>query len=421
MKTQNAHAHEDRLLDFAYDELPLTEAHAVEQHLQGCSRCAETLRGIRGVRRSMARLPQEAAPEAGLDSLLAYAQQSARRAAAGAEPAPRWWRRLMAPALSMAAVSVFGLVVLQVNRDVDLSPSLQSKGPAQKSTAMEPPSRAKAEVAQAPAPAPAAVPAQSPLLAEAAPLATPQRADKSSYASSRDQMAKSKPLPAARGWAVGGKGSAQAGMGGSAPKKKRAMDSDDSLFDQRAESLQGISSAEASAPPPPADSDSLQKDSVGRAFAGSPPPPAAPASPPPRVASASPRPEPSTAGVDSEEREAAEGISAPGGRAASRASPSPAELVRQADLALRSGDRSQEIVFLRAALAAGVQGSQALTVLSRLCDAESTLGRRRNAIEVCKRVMATAPNSSEARSALRVLEEQLRVAEPEAGGEVEKR
>ncbi|MFY0578207.1 hypothetical protein ACN28S_31290 [Cystobacter fuscus] len=60
-------------------------------------------------------------------------------------------------------------------------------------------------------------------------------------------------------------------------------------------------------------------------------------------------------------------------------------------------------------------------MLSRLCDAEAALGRRRNAIEVCKRVMATAPGSSEARSALRVLEDQLRSPGPEAGGEVDKR
>ncbi|WNG27926.1 hypothetical protein F0U62_30905 [Cystobacter fuscus] len=416
MKTQNAHAHEDRLLDFAYDELPLTEAHAVEQHLQGCSRCAETLRGIRGVRRSMARLPQEAAPEAGLDSLLAYAQQSARRAAAGAEPAPRWWRRLMAPALSMAAVSVFGIVVLQVNRGVDLSPSLQS-------TAQDPVLRA--EVASAPAPA--APPAQPSRLAEAAPFASPQRTDKPSYASPRDfsQVAKSKPAPAARGRAAEGKVSALTGMGGgSASKRKGSADSN--VADQvggepSAESVQGMSAPMASAPAPSMDDDSFQKEEARRAPSAAPPPPAAPASQPARVASASPRPEPSKAGVDAEVGEEAEGVSASSGRSAARASPSPAELVRQADLALRSGERSQEVVFLRAALAAGAQGTQALSVLSRLCDAEAALGRRRNAIEVCKRVMATAPGSSEARSALRVLEDQLRPPGPEAGGEVEKR
>lgn len=320
----------------------------------------------------------------------------------------------MAPALSMAAVSVFGIVVLQVNRDVDLSPSLQSKSSAK--DAFLP---AKAEMA--PAPAPAAAPAQAPLPEDAAPLAFSQRAEKPSYASRRDipPMAKSKPAPAARGRAAEGKASAPTGMGGSASKKKSTVAADDS--EPLAESIQGMSLAEAAAPAPVMDVDSFQKEEARRAPAGAPPPSAAPASPPPRVASASPRPEPSKGRVDSEAREVAEGVSASSGLAAARASPSPAELVRQADSALRSGDRAQEAVFLRAALAAGAQGTQALTVLSRLCDAEAALGRRRNAIEVCKRVMATAPGSSEARSALRVLEEQLRSPEPEAGGEVEKR
>ncbi|MET0405428.1 MAG: zf-HC2 domain-containing protein, partial [Cystobacter sp.] len=153
MKTQSAHAHEDRLLDFAYDELPLSEAQAVEQHVQGCSRCAETLQGIRGVRRSMARLPREEAPVEGLDSLLAYAEQSARRAAAGAEPAPRWWRRLMAPALSMAAVSVLGVVVLQVNEESVPTAVTQIAFKSQEGSA---------RLVESPAPAPPAPAASAP-------------------------------------------------------------------------------------------------------------------------------------------------------------------------------------------------------------------------------------------------------------------
>lgn len=83
--------------------------------------------------------------------------------------------------------------------------------------------------------------------------------------------------------------------------------------------------------------------------------------------------------------------------------------MRQADLALRSGDRSREVMFLRASLSAGAQGSQALEALSRLCDAETFLGRQRSALEVCKRVVATAPGSSEARAAQRLLQGPLQV------------
>ena len=47
MKPQTLHAHEDRLLDFAYGELPAPEARAVESHLEGCTRCTELLDGHR--------------------------------------------------------------------------------------------------------------------------------------------------------------------------------------------------------------------------------------------------------------------------------------------------------------------------------------------------------------------------------------
>ncbi len=64
MKPQNIHAQEDRLLDFAYGELPVSEAQAVESHLQGCPRCAQTLNEIRGVRVTMAQLAEERGDEA---------------------------------------------------------------------------------------------------------------------------------------------------------------------------------------------------------------------------------------------------------------------------------------------------------------------------------------------------------------------
>jgi hypothetical protein len=121
MKPQNLHAHEDRLLDFAYGELPAHEARAVESHLQGCTRCTEALDGIRGVRTTMAQLPMEPAPDAGLESLLAYAQQAARNAAAGPALKPTWWRRWLVPAMGVAAVSIFGIITVQVNKSVDLS------------------------------------------------------------------------------------------------------------------------------------------------------------------------------------------------------------------------------------------------------------------------------------------------------------
>ncbi|MGA9522691.1 MAG: zf-HC2 domain-containing protein, partial [Myxococcaceae bacterium] len=66
---------EDLLLDFAYGELSEEEARAVRVHLDGCEPCADALRDIQGVRRVMAKLPEQGAPDAGLSSLLAYAEQ----------------------------------------------------------------------------------------------------------------------------------------------------------------------------------------------------------------------------------------------------------------------------------------------------------------------------------------------------------
>ncbi len=127
MKPQNLHAHEDRLLDFAYGELPSTEARAVESHLEGCTRCSELLADIRGVRTTMAQLPMEPAPDAGLESLLAYAQQAARNAAAGPAPKPTWWRRWLVPVVGVAAVCTFGIISIQVSKSVDLRPELSAK------------------------------------------------------------------------------------------------------------------------------------------------------------------------------------------------------------------------------------------------------------------------------------------------------
>jgi hypothetical protein len=115
MKQTSPHI-EDKLLDFAYGELPSGEAQAVEAHLLGCTACAGALESIQGVRRVMSRLPVEAAPDTGLESLLGYAQQAARRASAGPAPRPTWWRRWVAPLGGLAALVVVGVVYSQVKR-----------------------------------------------------------------------------------------------------------------------------------------------------------------------------------------------------------------------------------------------------------------------------------------------------------------
>ncbi|NOJ91173.1 zf-HC2 domain-containing protein, partial [Myxococcus xanthus] len=164
MKPQNPHAQEDRLLDFAYGELPAPEARLVEAHLESCARCTQALDDIRGVRATMSQLSVEPAPDAGLESLMAYAQQAARRAAAGPAPKPSRWRRWWLPVVGLASVSTFGLLTLEA-RSPDLTrPDLSAaKVTVAKEELVAPPSAGDfAPAAAAPAPAAAqAMPAEA--------------------------------------------------------------------------------------------------------------------------------------------------------------------------------------------------------------------------------------------------------------------
>jgi len=446
MKPQGSHANEDRLLDFAYGELPPSEARVMEQHVLGCSRCSEALDGIRGVRTTMSRLPLHSAPEAGLESLLAYAQQAARRSAAGPEPAPRWWRRLLAPALSMAALGVFGIVVVQVNRSVDLSPTLTTKKEAPAETAMrpEPAKNAPLPIAQAmPAPAVPSTPSPETQVLH-------QQMDERMRAEVRTPPSKKQPKVMRRGeyadWSNAGAGSA----GGFPDKKEEAAKSKDGLS-STGRTRNTLATAQPEAAPvgnaAPADAEESRV-----AEAASAPMPSAPQQvAPQQVAQYTPPASPAQRGKGSASRTASKASMAdaddllglapgrdqmpmpaeppppPAAQAqgvereakadvarkseskptAASSAPSPTELLRQADIANRSGDRAQESALLRGALSAGVRGSQRVEALSRLCEAELALGRRRSALEFCKRVMAEAPGSSEARVAQRLLEREL--------------
>lgn len=113
---------QDRLLEYAYGELPGPEAKSLEAHLQSCPECTQALGSIQKVRRTMSRLPPASAPSAGLDSLIAYARQSAGRARS---KAPTHWSRLWLPGAA-ASVAALGLVVVisnRVNKAADLSRS----------------------------------------------------------------------------------------------------------------------------------------------------------------------------------------------------------------------------------------------------------------------------------------------------------
>jgi hypothetical protein len=133
------HQYEDKLLDFAYGELPAPEASAVESHVKTCPRCSQALEQIRGVRVTMSQLPQEAAPTAGLESLLAYAEQAAKRTAEAPRAGAPWWRRMVAPLAGAAALML--VVVVYVRKDEIAMPSredaaLQATHDREKSAAL---------------------------------------------------------------------------------------------------------------------------------------------------------------------------------------------------------------------------------------------------------------------------------------------
>lgn len=182
MNHSGVHSYEDKLLEFAYGELPEAEARSVEDHLKGCTRCASALESLQGVRRTMSQLGAEPAPSAGLDSLMAYAEQTARRLQAGPAPRPVWWRRLLVPVTGLAALAVVALVVVQTDNS-KLSPSAMLKkeeAAAEKVAAWEEEGEALDKAPAEPvAQAPAAPAAQAP----ATPLPEPVQATKDSKVS----------------------------------------------------------------------------------------------------------------------------------------------------------------------------------------------------------------------------------------------
>lgn len=111
MKTA-VHQYEDKLLEFAYGELPTHEANAVEAHVRGCTRCADSLAEIRSVRSTMQQLPLAEAPTAGLESLLAYADQQAARNRAAAPKS--WWQTWFTPVRLASFASLAALLVAGV-------------------------------------------------------------------------------------------------------------------------------------------------------------------------------------------------------------------------------------------------------------------------------------------------------------------
>ncbi|WP_223633614.1 anti-sigma factor [Corallococcus sp. EGB] len=454
MSAQNVHAHEDRLLDFAYGELPASEAQVLEQHVQGCARCTKALADIRGVRTTMAQLSAEPAPDAGLESLLAYAEQAARRAAAGPEPKPSRWRRWLLPAVGVAMVSTFGLLSLTISQNLQLEPNLSQKAAPVAAKAEE---WDKRQPTATMAPAPTAVKeASSEGAADALAAVSPAPMDEKFDRNQAEAELKGAARPS--DWMNAGSGGALLERRRSyddAPKKKVAKavrDADNefaplepaagALPAEMASSLKEEKSdgylAGKVVPAPrrataagadtalAAKDDSLRlgakaygrglaaddADEGGASASASPPPPAA-AAPQAQSVTMAPGTPGSIGGAAPPEPASPRASTAkpvPVGKAASDKAMTARDLSAQAQAAAERGDRASEARLLRAALAAGANGSERLALLSRLCESESVQGRTREAAAVCGQIISEAPDSSAAQLAQR----RLRQATPPA-------
>ncbi|MCU0699989.1 MAG: zf-HC2 domain-containing protein [Myxococcaceae bacterium] len=165
------HQNEDTLLDYAYGELPAHEAAAVDAHVRTCAKCSQALAQIRGVRSMFAPLPMEAAPEAGLESLLAYAEQHARRTKAPAQAA---WRRWLFVFSSAAALVVVGVVA---TRAMDEAPQSAADVLSRNEKEARGPGSAQVPTVVANEPAPATAPPPPPPSAAPSRLAAPADLD----------------------------------------------------------------------------------------------------------------------------------------------------------------------------------------------------------------------------------------------------
>jgi hypothetical protein len=161
MKTGAPHI-EEKLLEYAYGELSPADHSAVETHLRACIKCAAALSRMTQVRSLMKAIPQVPAPEAGLASLLAYAEQSAARARED-KPAKRpFLARYVMGLGSAAALVTVGVVAWRA------APEFRPVEAAMKDERQSGPPAAVAKSATPASPAPvvAEAPGSSPMFKE---------------------------------------------------------------------------------------------------------------------------------------------------------------------------------------------------------------------------------------------------------------
>ncbi len=438
MKPQ-AHTHEDKLLEFAYGELPPDEARSLEAHLKGCTRCTDALSSIRGVRRTMAQLPAEPAPDAGLESLLAYAQQAARRSSAGPEPEPKWWRRWVVATATVAGLVLVGVVGVNV---LDLQktegPAVQVLPEVKLAPAPPPPPKDFARAAEQ-AGAPLREEAKADAVAEAPPAAAAPLQDE--FAARKKSLGGLK-KERAYGNEGGSGGERKVSTGSSRPRPAPEAEAADDLsaYAQR-NTMNDAPTTRRPAPSAgsvytekrkdaPAEEEHVSFEKLASKKA------AEPASPPPKQVAESAGP---AAKADQDRQELAQAIGALDGKgglglgaagsgrdsrggtankeqerdkaaaqpskpvavtssAAPEAPQTAQSLWAAAQAERKRGDRAAEANLLRAALGRSPSASLRSNLLAQLCEAEEALG---GGMDACERVVAEFPNSGAATTAQR--------------------
>lgn len=429
MTPELGHPDADVLMELAYGELETAQAQQIQHHVDGCATCDGVLQSIGGVRRAMAPLADVEAPASGLDSLLAYAAQTAAGNAAASRARPVWWRRwgfagltAFASALCLVALtSVFSLDRPSTEALSGDTPVADARGAAHPSgggvdwlgggarpvqspefdgvTGDEgaPGQRSMGEGAAA---APSAAPTSGAPLEDA--KVALRKAEKGGGASSRADRA-----PTADAVAVGG-ASAREARDRKEPPAARNL---------------------ALAPPPPkprapaapvpggrsqGDASPQARDGAGAFSTGAPEAEAREDASPPAaatermVAEASAAPKAARAGVQemaeaAAKKRAQEELSPAGDSAPS------ASAAAEATAGARILALGQEATALRQALARGASGDARGELLSRLCRVEDALGEAARADVTCGLLLRDFPGASGADFARR--RQQERAAE----------
>ncbi len=407
------HQYEDKLLEFAYGELPAHEADAVEAHVLGCARCSQLLSELRSVRTTMAVLTPEPAPAAGLESLLAYAEAQAQRNAQGSEKVPFWKKYLTPLMVAMAAVTV-GVVTVQANKEIDLSPAAA----ATDKKLDEYKTRRSAEDARPPSPTqaqPAPMEQGEALAAEPEP--TPAR-DLAAASADKEGAMKSR-----------AKGKANFGETNEWVEEKRAMpstarreaapkpaspapkDEPSKVLKQEAPPpvavakeeqapVYGLGTGSAAPSSAGAGLSSNYSDAVGRGggSASPPAPSAAPAKKSMKLSPPSYRAEAEAADDEAVARLDAVKADSDSKLVERQRTQSAADVLARARTAASAGDRQTQVTHAVAALEAGASGSTRLEALDLACKGFEALGQPGKADSYCDALLTEFPQSSAAQS-----------------------